>query len=196
MKKLYVFDLDGVLIDSKLNMESSWNIVQQRHNIETPFELYFERIGIPFYDILTQLGITENQKAIKHTYDTTSMINSGDVSVYDGVIETITTLKSRGSKVAIVTSKCRERTEKMIGKLPDFDYIGCPNETFRGKPAPDHLFSAMAYCNTDKEDTVYIGDMHTDYECANRAGVDFIFASYGYGEVNCKQRIESITQLV
>ena len=44
-------------------------------------------------------------------------------------------------------------------------------------------------------DAVYIGDMETDYKCANAAGVKFIHASYGYGEVKCKHKIERLLDL-
>lgn len=36
MKKLYMFDLDGVLIDSKKNMNMSWDIVKLEHKVEPP----------------------------------------------------------------------------------------------------------------------------------------------------------------
>ena len=43
----------------------------------------------------------------------------------------------------------------------------------------------MAFCNVDPHETYYVGDMQSDMFCANRAGVDFIHAKYGYGEVEC-----------
>ena len=39
-KKLIIFDLDGVLIDSKKNMEASWICVQNKFNLNIPFEEY------------------------------------------------------------------------------------------------------------------------------------------------------------
>ena len=48
----------------------------------------------------------------------------------------------------------------------------------------------MAFCNVDPIDTVYIGDMQSDYECAQRAGVDFIHANYGYGQVKCEVSVD------
>ena len=37
-KKLVLFDLDGVLVDSKYNMMLSWNAVREKHNIEIKFK--------------------------------------------------------------------------------------------------------------------------------------------------------------
>ena len=56
-KKLIVFDLDGVLIDSKSNMNAAWIAVMEKHNIQVTFEEYFQLIGRPFVDILSALSI-------------------------------------------------------------------------------------------------------------------------------------------
>ena len=39
--KLYIFDIDGVIFDSKLNMMSSWNEVRIKHNIKSKFGFVF-----------------------------------------------------------------------------------------------------------------------------------------------------------
>jgi HAD superfamily hydrolase (TIGR01549 family) len=195
-KKLYVFDLDGVLIDSKDNMKKSWSTVQEVFKIENTFEEYFSHIGIPFTDILHKMGIDNDQYKIKTVYDRTSHANLSEIKFYKDAKETLAELRSRGCRTAIVTSKSWDRTERIIQDLPSFDYVGCPNSEFRGKPAPDHLFAVMAHCNVDREETVYIGDMEADKECAERAGVDFIFAEYGYGELECNQKIKNLKSLV
>ena len=64
-KKLILFDLDGVLIDSKENMKLSWNFVKKKYSLETNFEEYFKLIGKPFQDILNELGIKKNKKKLK-----------------------------------------------------------------------------------------------------------------------------------
>jgi phosphoglycolate phosphatase-like HAD superfamily hydrolase len=81
-------------------------------------------------------------------------------------------------------------------KLPDFDWVCAPKQGLRGKPSPDQLLYTMAFCNVDPIDTVYIGDMQSDYECAQRAGVDFIHANYGYGQVKCEVSVDQISQVI
>ena len=36
--------------------------------------------------------------------------------------------------------------------------------------------------NIKKKNAVYVGDMKVDYNCANKAKIKFIYASYGYGK--------------
>ena len=55
--KTIIFDLDGVLIDTKENMRLSWEQVRKKLNINQKFDDYFKYIGLPFDKILKKIGI-------------------------------------------------------------------------------------------------------------------------------------------
>jgi phosphoglycolate phosphatase len=59
--KLIIFDLDGVLVDSRENMLLSWQKVQILFNIKIQFKSYFKNIGLPFGSILKKLGIKKKK---------------------------------------------------------------------------------------------------------------------------------------
>ena len=47
------------------------------------------------------------------------------------------------------------------------------------------------------KEAVYVGDTMGDYKAAMLAGVPFIFASYGYGDVSmAKYRVSSFSELL
>lgn len=187
---LYAFDLDGVLIDSLPNMRVSWVTVQNHHNIDIPFSEYQKHIGKPFRDIMKTLGVTQD---VKKTYDEASLKNKNLIRIYDDAISTIEKLKAKGHKVAVCTSKTVERTNVILKDFPEFDVVCCPKQGLRGKPAPDQLLYTMAMCNVDPKQTIYIGDMDTDRQCAERAGTEFYHANYGYGK--CEVSVKSIHNL-
>ena len=191
--KTYIFDLDGVLIDSAHMMEQSWNTCMLEHELTQPFSEYFKHIGKPFRDIMKELNV-ENVEAVKHTYDKASLeLMEYCLEFYDGVEDTLKEIK-KNSKIAVVTSKTAERTNVILDHLDvEFDYVVSPKKGLRGKPAPDQILFCLAMTQTDPKDAVYIGDMQVDYEAATRAGIDFIHANYGYGK--CDHSVKSIENL-
>ena len=60
----------GVLLNSKINMELSWDSACEKHNLSVDFEDYFSKIDRPFNDIL---NIKENQGNIEQTFNEISM---------------------------------------------------------------------------------------------------------------------------
>lgn len=186
--KLVLFDLDGVIIDSKRNMELSWLAVQTVFELNVPFENYFKLIGRPFNDIMAELDLSALADRIKRVYDVSSSCRIDLIDFYDNCPEVIKKIKENGLRIGIVTSKDEARTLEILKKLDIlFDVVECPDGNGRGKPNPDPLFRAMLKCQRDPSETVYVGDMDVDMECAKRAGVDYIHADWGYG--NCMAEV-------
>ena len=61
--KLIIFDLDGVLIDSKNNMKQH-GIIRKKYKLDASNE-YFEHVGKPFNSILRSLKILDKKKLIE-----------------------------------------------------------------------------------------------------------------------------------
>ena len=195
-KKIILFDLDGVLINSKQNMFKSWKKVQKKHSVEVKFIKYFENIGIPFREILKKLKINKDIKEIEKTYKQESLNNLNNIKIFSGVINLLKYLKKKKIKVGIVTSKDKERTLKIIKKFKvDFNIIVCPSKNLRGKPYPDQINKALSKFSDNKKYICYVGDTKVDSIAAKRAGIDFIFASYGYGSGKYKVAIKKIIYL-
>ena len=186
MKRKYelcLFDLDGVIIDSRSNMERSWSAVQSVFELDSPFEGYFQLIGRPFQNIMSVLELSHLLPEIKNIYDIASACRLDLINPYDGCINVIQEIKRVGIKTGIVTSKSEERTLEIVKKMDVlFDVIECPNEESRGKPHPDPILRSLVKCHTDPSETIYIGDMSVDCETAKRAGIEYIHAEWGYGK--------------
>lgn len=182
--KLILFDLDGVIIDSKRNMEISWSAVRATFELNVPFEDYFKLIGRPFNDIMAELGLSGQADKIKSVYDVASSCRVDLIDTYENCLDVVERIKKMGHRIGIVTSKDKTRTLEIIKRFNLlFDVVECPEAKGRGKPSPDPLFRAMLKCQRDPSETLYIGDMDIDMEAAERAGIDYIHADWGYG--NC-----------
>ena len=177
-----LFDLDGVLLDSRENMRLSWECACKQLGIDVGFDKYFSQIGRPFPAIMTRLGLADQAAELEAAFRIASMNNIGMLNFYTGVVEALAQLDSAGIKLGIVTSKDTLRAKTILAMLPvKFACVETPTAALRGKPAPDHLLMAMAQTNVDPVKTVYIGDMDVDHEAAVRARIDYAHAAWGYG---------------
>jgi len=117
--KLYIFDLDGVLLDSSKNMSLAWQDVKKKLNINIPFVEYKKNIGLPFFTILKNIGIKKDYLKIKKIYSESSIKNfKKKTTLFKNTIKVINTLK-RESKIAILTSKDTLRTNYILKKIND-----------------------------------------------------------------------------
>jgi phosphoglycolate phosphatase len=189
-KKFVIFDLDGVIVDTRQNMEQAWKDVCSKFQLSVPFGDYFDNIGRSFPDIMSILGLGDRAKMIAEAYSRSSMEHQELVSTYPGIVDVLQLLCEARVKVGIVTSKDTARTASVLESIPvNFDVVQTPNGLLRGKPAPDHLLTSMATVNVDPSQSCYVGDMATDWECALRAGIAYGHASWGYGEAPREQAV-------
>jgi len=182
MKRLVLFDLDGVLLHSRENMRQAWTVVLEKTAVNRPFEDYFALIGRPFKDIMALLGVTSEVQQIEKIYMTASFDFLAQATFFPGVRETLIQLRDMGVKMGVVTSKDLPRTKAVLAQLNiKFVSVQSPSDKFRGKPAPDHLLMAMAEAGEDPADSLFMGDMDTDWQAGCRAGIDYVHAGWGYG---------------
>ena len=192
MKKFntVIFDLDGVLIDSKENMRVAWEQVRKKLNVKQKFNNYFKNIGLPFDKILKNIGIKKNTYKITKLYKNQSIINLYKLKLMPGVIQTIKKLNKKNVKIAIVTSKDIKRTKLIVKKLKiPIKVLISPRKNLRGKPYPDQLNLAIKNLKSDKKKACYIGDMNVDYIAAKNSKISFVFAKYGYQKLKKKYKI-------
>ena len=184
-KKLIIFDLDGVLINSLSNMEYSWNQVKKKCKVKKNFNDYKKLIGLEFYEILNKLKIEKNiQSKVKKIYSESSINDLNRIELYPDVYRILLKLQKK-FKLAILTSKDADRTKKILKKLLpkiNFSSIQSPQKNFRSKPFSDLMLKVISENNTDIKDVVYIGDSKYDMQMAKSSNVKFLFASYGYSK--------------
>jgi phosphoglycolate phosphatase len=181
-KRLVLFDLDGVLLDSRENMRRSWQKVREQFGTDVTFDRYFSEIGRPFPVIMERLSLSDRAPEIEATFRMASMDNLDVLRFYPNVAETLQMLQDAQLKLGIVTSKDLLRTNAILAMLPvTFACVHAPDGKMRGKPAPDHLLMAMALTGVDPAEALYVGDMAADYEAAQRAQIDYAHANWGYG---------------
>ena len=193
--KLIIFDFDGVLIDSKVNMEIAWESVKKKTKSIIKFNQYFNNIGLPFNKILKKISFDKDFQLAKKVYDDASIKNINKIKLFPKVKQF---LKAASKKyiLVLITSKSKDRTKKILKKLKlDFNHVFCPEDKFNSKPNPKVINYLKKKYNFKTKELVVVGDSLTDKKLAQNAKVKFIFARYGYYKLNSKYTIKNIQEL-
>ena len=92
-KKLIIFDLDGVLIDSLPNMKSALKKTSLSMNIKLNFTQYKKYLGLPFEKIMNKMCIKKDINKIKSNYSYYSKKNIKNIKIKKRYIKQLNHLK-------------------------------------------------------------------------------------------------------
>lgn len=178
------FDFDGVIVNSLEVMEKSWNALSRKHNITIPFSAYKKNIGLKFNMILENIGLDKSLfEVVQKDYFSGTKHYENEVKLYPEVIETIQSLKDKNIVTFIVTSKPRENTLALLKIFGiKVDLLVCADDVNHGKPHPES--GDLVYQKFGHKTVFYVGDMDSDRQFAENCDFNFIYASYGYGNLS------------
>lgn len=143
--KAYLFDLDGVLIDSEGLYTRFW--ADTEREFPTGIPDFAKKIkGTNLKSIMNYFSEEDRPKILAKIYDFDSHLT---YEPFDGAEELLRRLKALGIKTALVTSSNTEKMEQFHKVLPQFrsyfDVIIDGSMVTKGKPDPEgYLLAAEA----------------------------------------------------
>ena len=198
MFNVYVFDLDGTLLDTLQDLANSVNYALRQHGmpehsiddirrfVGNGVRLLMERAvpdGARNHQFEAAFA-TFRQYYMQHSLDTTRP--------YDGIPELIHELKARGCQMAVVSNKMMAATQELVHHFfPDIPVAIGEHEAagIRKKPAPDTVYEALRQLGIihhpssiihQTSDIVYVGDSEVDIETARNSGLPCISVLWGF----------------
>ena len=186
----FIFDLDGTLLDTLGDLAASVNYALKacgmpQHSIDdvrrfvgNGVRLLMER-AVPdgaanprFEEAFT----TFRQHYLEHSLDTTRP--------YDGIMEMLQALRSRGFRTAVVSNKFYAATQELCQHFfADSIEVAIGEheaEGIRKKPAPDTVNEALRQLGVSREHAVYVGDSDVDIATAAASGMPCISVLWGF----------------
>ena len=187
--KGFLFDLDGTLVDTAIDMIAALKDLAAENNvfIEPDYTEYKELITFGSRAIVTSIfghlnnnDILKLQKRYLEIYENGLTDNS---CLFDGVECFIENLDKLSIPWGIVTNKPSYLAKPLIASLKQLEnckvLIGGDSTNY-SKPHPEPINTAIHKISINPENSWYIGDAQSDIIAANAANMNSAVALWGY----------------
>ena len=194
-KKLLIFDLDGTLINSALDLAKAVNYMLVKLGKETFEEetihgwvgngalTLVKRALLGKRELDDTLDADYVEKALNIFLDYYEANLCNATVPYPNVTQTLQTLREKGYTLAIVTNKPFKFVAPILKGLEMdglFDEVLGGDSLAEKKPHPAPLLHVCETLGITVEASVMIGDSKNDILAANACGMDSVGVTYGY----------------
>lgn len=172
---LAIFDLDGTLVDSVLQIGLTLNESRESLGyLPLPMSYYRDYVGLPLDILISDLEISSEAKSeLIHLFrrNLVADIHSGNNVLFDGVTDVLEFFTKRGIQLAIATSKPTEIAVEVYrnSDLNRFQISVQGTDNFPAKPSPDVILRVLEKFPNHK--AVMIGDRSEDIIAAKGAHI-------------------------
>ena len=191
MKKLYIFDLDGTLLDTVADLGNSCNHVFTEAGFPThPIDAYYKFVGNGIAKLIeralpAQDATTENiEKLLPPFRAYYNLHMADDTKPYRGVCELLADLQEKGVQLAVASNKYQVATENLVKKyFPDIKFAAVlgQRDNVPVKPDPAIVHDIMQAAGVaDLAEIIYIGDSLVDLNTAKNSNVEFAAVTWGF----------------
>jgi len=186
---LLIFDLDGTLVDSRLDLAGAVNATRQHMGMDP---LANERVytyvgnGAP---MLVRRALGEGateaqvQEALEFFLEYYREHDLDHTVLYPGVRESLDRLHAAGKQMAVLTNKPVRMSRHIVeglGVAGHFFQVYGGNSFEFKKPHPIGVETLMREAGAGRESTLMVGDSSVDVQTARNAGIACCGVTYGF----------------
>jgi len=186
---LLIFDLDGTLIDSKLDLAHAVNAARGHAGMEPlDNETVYSYVGEGAPTLIRRaLGPGASDEMVRSAlefflaYYNQHLIDY--TLLYPGVRETLDRLTSGGVRMAVLTNKPVRMSKAIVealGVASHFAQVYGGNSFEQKKPHPVGIETLVTECGVTRDRTMMVGDSAVDIRTARNAEVQVCGVTYGF----------------
>jgi len=183
MIQAVLFDLDGTLADTALDLGGALNTLLNRHGLPEKSMDEIRTQASHGAAGLLKLGVAITPDHPDYAQWRTEYLDeydsryAQDTALFDGVNELIAELDRRGIKWGIITNKPMRFTDKLVPKL---GFVIRGDTCGESKPSVKPMLYACEQIQTDPQHALYVGDAERDIQAGRNAGMKTVLAEWGY----------------
>lgn len=188
--KVYIFDLDGTLLDTLEDLTASVNYALSKENFPCRSISEIKKFVGNGVRKLIERAVPEDTKEktverVLSNFRENYLLHSDDkTQPYAGVLDMLQELKRQNKYTAVVSNKfdaaTKELCSKYFGDLIDVAIGECEN--IARKPSPDGINEVMRILKVQNSDCIYIGDSDIDILAAQNSGLTCVSVTWGFRE--------------
>lgn len=178
--KGFIFDFDGLILDTESAIFQSWQEVYQAYGGHLSLADWVKIIGTadlffdPQKELEHQIGYKLDWKPIETQRRASELALIEKLSPLPGVSELLQEAKAHGFKIALASSSpCSWVTEHLtrLDLIRYFDCLIASDDVQRTKPDPELFLTALKRLGIDAEEAVVFEDSLNGVLAAKRAGI-------------------------
>ena len=187
--KAVLFDLDGTLADTALDLGGALNTMLREQGLPEVSMDEIRPVASHGASGLLKLGMNldktdPNHARLRQQYlDTYETCFDKDTVLFEGIDALVQAIHARGLKWGIITNKPHTFTHRLVPQLgfsvaPDVVVSG--DTTAEAKPSTKPMFYACEQIDIAPEACLYVGDAERDMQAGKNAGMKTVLVSWGY----------------
>lgn len=189
MIKAVLFDLDGTLADTALDLGAALNRLLQKHGLSMQPMEAIRPLASHGASGLIELGTGISKNTPEHAVlrqeflDEYELCFTEQTVLFTGINELLLSLSERQIKWGIITNKPHRFTDRLVPQLGfkvEPDVVVSGDTTSAPKPSTIPMLFACDQIGVSAADCLYIGDAERDMQAGNNAGMTTVLAKWGY----------------
>lgn len=187
--KLILFDLDGTLVDSSVDITNALNYALGPYKFapltkNEVIKLVGEGVTRLIEKLVGDMDISAIDDVKGRFLEHYSLHIVDHTREYPGVRKTLEALS--GYKKAVISNKREALSRKTLEGLElagYFDLVIGSDTTPEKKPSPAPIFRALSGLEASPAEAVMVGDSNFDVDAGKAAGITTIAVTYGYRQL-------------
>ena len=190
MANLYLFDIDGTLLDAMSLHLSAWKLAyKELFNISIPEETFTKKFGMPekqiHKEICQELGLTTSipEELMEHRASSMEKaIQTENIKILPGVCDFLNELRKRKEILGAITGNPEPTGKALLSKtglMPYFQIHSYNNNLEQRVEIVKRAISQAREKQYKFDKVVVIGDTPSDFEAGREAGAYTVLVATG-----------------
>jgi phosphoglycolate phosphatase len=203
--RLILFDLDGTLVHSAIDITNALNYAIEpchldKMTVEKTISMVGEGLTRLIEKVLGAEGAGQRQEVLARFVSYYAQHLTDFTRAYPGVRETLEALA--GYRKAVISNKREALSRRLLEELglaSYFDVIFGSDSAEERKPSPRPILKILELFGLSPDAAAIVGDSNYDIEAGKAAGIATVAVTYGYRDASVLQGadvvIDSIAEL-